>query len=453
MSRIIDKPFDWGQKIIRAVFKGKPNLITAPDLNRQHEILRNQSRINSLASRPLVEDITIDYNKTNNKLSVSVKGLFYDGIKYFETPEVLEKTIIPNNNYYIYCIARRKFVSNEDDQTKEISGAKFDDSSTSPAAEHYVMEDPKLYFVTWSAPHQELNYNDLTNKVVPGEDNREFISLIGIFRYRSSGDKALFFNNTLKLSELTTNEGGRILASSLMDAYTPFQENALSVFDYVARNDIYAFLYDLLIRQYDLGKRLFADTLYHPKDTTYTINSRTFNRTRYCRFTGFSVVGQINIMWYIIGNMCYVSGQLISQSQDATDIDATITLGEDYDNGQRKCPMPEVIAYRSNDESWVAVGTTILQSGNNPTPSISVTKENLYIRNEDELISGYATPSQVATGATISGVGAQVWAEGKTFRAKFSRNRQWYFNMQYPIKTNNMWKYSAQDINKPNYDK
>ena len=42
MSKIVDKVFDAGKKIIRSVFLGSPNLFTTSDLNRQIEAIKYQ---------------------------------------------------------------------------------------------------------------------------------------------------------------------------------------------------------------------------------------------------------------------------------------------------------------------------------------------------------------------------------------------------------------------------
>ena len=65
MSRIIDKPFNPAQKIIRAIFKGAPNLFTTSDLNRQIEAF--DYRLKQLERKVgVITDMVFEWDSNDN---------------------------------------------------------------------------------------------------------------------------------------------------------------------------------------------------------------------------------------------------------------------------------------------------------------------------------------------------------------------------------------------------
>ena len=74
MSAIIERAFNKTQKIIRAVFRGSPNLITTSDLNRQFESMRYQAdRIDERIG--VVSDLSLKVEVEDNTWTVSYTHL------------------------------------------------------------------------------------------------------------------------------------------------------------------------------------------------------------------------------------------------------------------------------------------------------------------------------------------------------------------------------------------
>lgn len=162
MSRIINKAFDASKKIVRSIFRGSPNLLTSSDLNRQIEALKYQ--IDKLEERTNVDtdlDINVvsvsshNYNLENPEGNVKVsenRVTFTLGYMRFKgclfTPTVSPTTIFIGENeqkkMYIHLVAEKKIVTYEDDFSHEISGAKFEDGTSMPAADNEVYFNEKI---------------------------------------------------------------------------------------------------------------------------------------------------------------------------------------------------------------------------------------------------------------------------------------------------------------------
>ncbi len=162
MSRIINKAFDASKKIVRSIFRGSPNLLTSSDLNRQIEALKYQ--IDKLEERTNVDtdlDINVvsvnshNYNLENpegnvkdseNRVTFTLGYMRFKGCLF--TPTVSPMTIFIRENeqkkMYIHLVAEKKIVTYEDDFSHEISGAKFEDGSSMPAADNEVYVNEKI---------------------------------------------------------------------------------------------------------------------------------------------------------------------------------------------------------------------------------------------------------------------------------------------------------------------
>lgn len=162
MSRIINKAFDASKKIVRSIFRGSPNLLTSSDLNRQIEALKYQidkleERTNvdtdldinvvSVSSRRHnLEDPTGTTKDSENRVTFTLGYMRFKGCLF--TPTVSPMTIFIRENeqkkMYIHLVAEKKIVTYEDDFSHEISGAKFEDGASMPAADNEVYFNEKI---------------------------------------------------------------------------------------------------------------------------------------------------------------------------------------------------------------------------------------------------------------------------------------------------------------------
>ena len=162
MSRIINKAFDASKKIVRSIFRGSPNLLTSADLNRQIEALKYQ--IDKLEERTNVdtdldinvvsisahernlEDPTGTMQDSENRVTYTLGYMRFKGCLF--TPTVSPMTIFIGENeqkkMYIHLVAEKKIVTYEDDFSHEISGAKFEDGTSMPAADNEVYFNEKI---------------------------------------------------------------------------------------------------------------------------------------------------------------------------------------------------------------------------------------------------------------------------------------------------------------------
>ena len=72
MSKIIEKTFDAGKKIIRSIFKGSPNLLTSSDVNRQMEAFKHQMDLTDDRTG-VTSDMEITHSLSSATLSVNCK--------------------------------------------------------------------------------------------------------------------------------------------------------------------------------------------------------------------------------------------------------------------------------------------------------------------------------------------------------------------------------------------
>lgn len=162
MSRIINKAFDASKKIIRSIFRGSPNLLTSSDLNRQIEALKYQidkleertnvdtdldiNVVSVSARRHNLEDPTGTTKDAENRVTFTLGYMRFKGCLF--TPTVSPMTIFIGENeqkkMYIHLVAEKKIVTYEDDFSHEISGAKFEDGASMPAADNEVYFNEKI---------------------------------------------------------------------------------------------------------------------------------------------------------------------------------------------------------------------------------------------------------------------------------------------------------------------
>ena len=152
MSSILDKAFDATKKVVRTIFKGSPNLFTAPDLNRQIEGFKYQM---DMAQRflPIVGNITITASNTATQggqtysLSVSATGsVKAAGAEFSGITAYSGNAGVTNNNYRLYVVIRadKTELTFSDDPTHTLVGAKFADGTVKAAANQIVYSNVRF---------------------------------------------------------------------------------------------------------------------------------------------------------------------------------------------------------------------------------------------------------------------------------------------------------------------
>lgn len=197
MSRIIEKPFDAAKKVIRSIFRGAPNVITTSDLNRQIEALKEQMDmmcdcIGCAFSQNLKISIgNVDTNGDGDLMSVSVRVESIDGgeevdvwikgvlFKFPTTALSLYKDHVAER-FYLVVTASKRLVTYADDFTHDISGAKFADGSSLPAADNYVITDEKLELV------EDIPENTLA-VLARFEFPKKFVEKVDFYNYFYTG--------------------------------------------------------------------------------------------------------------------------------------------------------------------------------------------------------------------------------------------------------------------------
>lgn len=149
MSKIIEKVFDVSKKIVRSVFKGAPNLITTDDLNRQIEALKYQLDALNKRFGFFADDWDISCSIKAGTLTVDVvnsddaAGIEYQGCLFYPADGKFTINLSAASPYaYLCLVADTEEVTYNSDPSHEISGAKFADGTTMPAANQirYVNE-------------------------------------------------------------------------------------------------------------------------------------------------------------------------------------------------------------------------------------------------------------------------------------------------------------------------
>ena len=201
MSNVIEKTFDASKKIIRSIFKGAPNLLTATDLNRQFKALKYQIdkvEEKQFAISDLIIDFYIDFIKSSkgvfvpiiNVTKVNIKGVTFSP-KLASTVTNTKASTMWNKTWYICLVAKKKLVTYEDDFTHEISGAKFEDGTSMPAANNEVYYDEEVTIA--SDPNVENCVYVLGKFIVPKITQDD----IGPYKYKYDIKVAKYWKNFL----------------------------------------------------------------------------------------------------------------------------------------------------------------------------------------------------------------------------------------------------------------
>ena len=187
MSKIVDKVFDAGKKIIRSVFLGSPNLFTTSDLNRQIEAIKYQ--LDSLDDKVGVySDFNFDTQYSGSLLLVRT-GISYvetKGCKFTPAPAILSINFTSTASaVYVQLLADKETVTYQMDDTHDIAGAKFEDGASSPAANQIIYKNEKL---------------KLSHALT--DDEGRLVAILGMFYLSNAGNVLWFPNFTAKNTPL-----------------------------------------------------------------------------------------------------------------------------------------------------------------------------------------------------------------------------------------------------------
>jgi len=165
MSNILNKPYNEAQKILRAIFGSAPSIVTAPDLNRQFAII--EQSISEVQQASFVSGIggLITFSTENwdgtkgmvdssgsvvfNGITVGGMVLQVKGCEITIPGATINHTAQLTDKLFVSIFAKQTLVTKDTDTSAHlISGAKFEDGSVLPAAEHYVLSDEEIVIST-----------------------------------------------------------------------------------------------------------------------------------------------------------------------------------------------------------------------------------------------------------------------------------------------------------------
>lgn len=187
MSKIVDKVFDAGKKIIRSVFLGSPNLFTTSDLNRQIEAIKYQ--LDSLDDKVGVYsdfNFTIQYNGGPLLVRTGISYVETKGCKFTPAPAILSINFTSTASaVYVQLLADKETVTYQMDTTHDIAGAKFEDGTSSPAANQIIYKNEEL---------------KLSHALT--DDEGRLVAILGMFYLSNAGNILWFPNFTAKNTPL-----------------------------------------------------------------------------------------------------------------------------------------------------------------------------------------------------------------------------------------------------------
>lgn len=187
MSKIVDKVFDAGKKIIRSVFLGSPNLFTTSDLNRQIEAIKYQ--LDSLDDKVGVYsdfDFTIHYGGSLLLVRTGISYVETKGCKFTPAPAILSINFTSTASaVYVQLLADKETVTYQMDDTHDIAGAKFEDGTSSPAANQIIYKNEEL---------------KLSHALT--DDEGRLVAILGMFYLSDAGNVLWFPNFTAKNTPL-----------------------------------------------------------------------------------------------------------------------------------------------------------------------------------------------------------------------------------------------------------
>ena len=187
MSKIVNKVFDAGKKIIRSVFLGSPNLFTTSDLNRQIEAIKYQ--LDSLDDKVGVYsdfDFNEHYSKSLLLVRTRISYVETKGCKFTPAPAILGIDLTSTAPAaYVQLLADKETVTYQMDDTHDIAGAKFEDGTSSPAANQIIYKNEEL---------------KLSHALT--DDEGRLVAILGMFYLSDAGNVLWFPNFTAKNTPL-----------------------------------------------------------------------------------------------------------------------------------------------------------------------------------------------------------------------------------------------------------
>nr|UWG82467.1 MAG: hypothetical protein [Bacteriophage sp.] len=187
MSKIVDKVFDAGKKIIRSVFLGSPNLFTTSDLNRQIEAIKYQ--LDSLDDKVGVYsdfEFSVQHGGSLLLVRMSISYVETKGCKFTPAPATLGIDFTSTASaVYVQLLADKETVTYQMDTTHDIAGAKFEDGTSSPAANQIIYKNEKL---------------KLSHALT--DDEGRLVAILGMFYLSNAGNVLWFPNFTAKNTPL-----------------------------------------------------------------------------------------------------------------------------------------------------------------------------------------------------------------------------------------------------------
>lgn len=194
MSKIIEKVFDAGKKIVMSIFKGSPNLITSADLNRQIEAIKYQ--LDMLDDKTgIVSDMQITHSLSSGTLSVSytLSYLYFKGCSFSPAVKSLTTNMtLSAPTAYLCLTASKKTLTYDTDSSHDIAGAKFSDGTSLPAANQVVYENEEIVIT-----HALSSLSNL-------------VGIIAVFNLSDTGNVVVKSNVINDKDSLSLNKGGVI---------------------------------------------------------------------------------------------------------------------------------------------------------------------------------------------------------------------------------------------------
>lgn len=418
MSNILDKPFSFVNRIARAIFKGSPNLLTSSDLNRQIEALCESDRLLQNTSL-IISDLSCSLNGggVTRTLTASLSYVYADGVEFnFSNNRTFQLNINGSGEKILALFSKKTLVTFDTDPSKSVSGAKFEDGSEYPAADHYVYTDYTIEMVDYPSSGAWFQKNN----------DRDFIAALAIVKYES--DKVLV--------QLMTVPRGKTRFSNA-EKYRNFSNVVLLDKDSCASHipkigdNISESLKKTYDRVYSLEKRLFFDQSTEQYRGASTKQNHNVNGTNYPSRgpeTFTAVYGSTKVVckcfWYISGGTCfsYVDVTLQSNTSGVSSILGLQSIEiSNIIGGQNK--LPHTLIPIKDHSRFVG--------------SVSITENNVVsdTRNVDNIV--VATISDNDT-LTIE------FPFNDNERVSYSKLK-FGFSFVYPIDTSTFWKVSEDD--------
>lgn len=409
MSNIVEKPFSWANKIIRAVFRGAPNLITSTDLNRQIEALKKEMYVLQ-QNLPVVSDLTYTYDHAEKRITAEISYVFCRGVRFnvsggtFNVADVGGYDETKTFNFALRLYAKEKLVTDSDDPSKSISGAKFSDGTSQPAADHYVYEDPFIALVVNSISDKDkLEYGDYEGGLEEGQ-SKHICTLLTLHFPEKAGHYATnWYIKNYACHALAQQQNG----TGNWDKMAQFNEVGYVNSPEQYKTELVPSADDgwrevaqkLWKRLYSLEKKMFFDTTYN-NGTNGTID---VNGTSYQFKTAFTAASgsdaQISGEFYIAGALCCLSAEItvLKETGSGTFSFPKSTLG--YPSPKKSTGSYSFTSYNADPVKYALAEITI-----------------------DDMEILVTLPMQIES-------------DSKTFG----------YHIVYPIDTKDTWSYSADD--------